>query len=192
MIGYLSGEVLNHEGDELLLKLPSGIGYLLWAKGNFIVGSHYQFYVAQIFRENQQDLYGFLDWETKKLFEQFLKVKGVGPKTAFNLVSYLTQQQIMDAIQFDQKKIFTSIPGVGAKMAAQIVLDLKGKLKLNEKSSLGKNPTNQSVNLLDDVLLACKELGLAEKNILPLAKEILQKQSITRSEDLLQHILKEI
>jgi Holliday junction DNA helicase RuvA len=78
--------------------------------------------------ENDMRLYGFSSEEEKQLFLKLISVKGLGPKTAMNMLSKKGYTEIIKAIENGDVKFLKSVPGVGPKAASQIILDLKGKL----------------------------------------------------------------
>jgi len=207
MIGYLQGEVLFSDGQETIINCPSGIGYQIYYNKVLAEDSQISLYISHIVRETSEDLYGFNSLREKKIFEMLILVKGVGPKSAFSLLSALTIENIIEAILFENKKMLTAAPGVGPKAAAQMILDLKTKVgKIKMFSSLNSSKTidgsndvisNEQVSanssiLIDDVLMACKELGFSEKKILPLAQKILNENEISKAEQLVHLVLKGI
>lgn len=79
-------------------------------------------------REDQMALYGFKDTAALDLFELLLNVNGVGPKAALNLVGLGGVEAVHLAIAQGDVDFLKKVPGIGAKTAARIVLELKGKL----------------------------------------------------------------
>ncbi len=217
MIGLLQGEVVFSDGNELILFSPSGVGHQIYFQHVLPEGSTAAIFIAHIVKEASEELFGFKSLREKKAFELLLSVKGVGPKSAFALVTSLGVDSIIDAIIFDNKKALQKAPGVGAKAASQIILDLSGKAqKIKMYSKATVTPTEMSdsysqpslnlelieesiseVNihdsaLMNDAIMACKELGFTEDKIMPLAKKILEENSITRAEQLVHLVLKEV
>lgn len=192
MIGFLQGKVLSSDGQETILLTPSGIGYQIKTHGLFSQGQVLKFYISTIIKENSQELFGFSSMREKKVFELILEVKGVGPKGAYNLVHTLGFQGFVDAICYENKKALQKAPSIGSRVAAQILLDLKGKIdKMAIYMEATPSPTSTvQKNLLDDALLACEQLGLGPEQIAPMAQKLLQENDITHSEQLVQLILK--
>ena len=129
MIGVLSGKVLFSDGQEIIVLTKTGLGYQAYCCHILPEGGETALYVSHVIRENSEDLYCFRNLREKKLFELLTTVKGVGPKSAFNLVSKIDTEEIISAVVSDQKRILTRVSGVGAKAASQIVLDLQQKIK---------------------------------------------------------------
>lgn len=129
MIGYLVGEVLFSDGKELIIKTNDGIGYQIYMSGLLVEGSLAEVFVSHVFKDAGQELFGFETLREKKLFELLCSVKGVGPKSAYSLISALGSETIIQSVQLENKKVLTKAPGVGAKAAAQICLDLGDKIQ---------------------------------------------------------------
>lgn len=79
-------------------------------------------------RENAQDLFGFKEADTKKLFELLIGVSGVGPKGAMAVLGLGDQRQIRQAIAGGNTKYISGASGVGKKVAERVVIDLKEKV----------------------------------------------------------------
>ena len=90
--------------------------------------SEYLIYVSTIVREDAFLLFGFLSSEEKNFFLSLLKVNGVGPKMAMNILSGGTLTHLYRMIESEDVKGLSSLPKVGKKTAEQIILTLKGKL----------------------------------------------------------------
>ncbi len=79
-------------------------------------------------REDGLALYGFLTADELELFQRLITVTGVGPALAINILSALPPDRLRAAIVSGNEPLLASVPRVGRKTAARIVLDLKGKL----------------------------------------------------------------
>lgn len=216
MIGHLSGVVVFSDGQETIVQTLSGIGYQVYLPKVLIEGASAQLFISHIIRENDEALYGFESLRAKKLFELLLQVKGVGPKSAFALMSSMSVLEIIQAIQTEDRKKLKSAPGVGDKAAAQMILDLSKKVfkiqmysdarsKLNVVAGVEQplmqiepmvlqSPAASSLGheLLDEALMACRELGFKDEKVIPLAQKILGETEIHRSEQLVHLVLKQI
>tara|TARA_Y100001958_G_C21187315_1_gene516093 strand:- start:428 stop:1078 length:651 start_codon:yes stop_codon:yes gene_type:complete len=214
MIGYLIGKVVQSYEEELILVTNSGVGYQVFFSSRVGCGDHIEVFIKHIKRENSEDLYGFLSFIEKRVFELLLGVKGIGPKSAFSLVNQVGIEKLANAILFQEKKILTSVAGVGPKAAAQILLDLGPKIEkiksllLERKSSrvgfetrIGEghqekmfgesNGTSLKVNLLDEAISACEELGFQRNEIIEIAHDVMKSNKINSSGDLVKLVLRE-
>ncbi len=220
MIGFLTGEVLFSDGHESIIQTSSGIGYQVYYNRVLIEGTMAAIYIAHIIKEDSENLYAFHSLRAKKLFELLLTVKGIGPKSAYNLICNLGVSEIINAVNLEAKGTLTKVPGFGTKSAAQMILDLAGKIdkvKMYSDSSrvFKSQPQMPALSqlsvaeeltfveeipaangnqheILNDTLMACKELGFREDKIIPLAQKILNANLITKPEQLIHLVLKEL
>lgn len=87
-------------------------------------------------REDILQLFGFSSHQEKQLFTTLLKVNGIGPKMAINILSGATADQIFNMIESEDVKALSKLPKVGKKTAEQMILTLKGKLVLNPSTEI--------------------------------------------------------
>ena len=153
MIAFLRGTVHSIGQDFIILEV-NGVGY----KVNFnkvdqvSLNTQLFLYTFQVIKEDSHALYGFLTQEELAFFEQVISVKGIGPRLGLNILTASSFNRLQKAI-FDQDVTFLkSLPGIGAKTAAQIVLDLKGKL-------VSADDANEKTGPLSDTIEAMKALG---------------------------------
>lgn len=128
MIRWLSGKIIAQEHDGVVID-TQGVGYKVITShlvGN--VGDVGTFHIYHHIREDMQALYGFESVVQRTYFELFLTVSGVGPKLALVIISHISVDEIRSAIVGENPALFQSLPGVGAKVAAKIVVELKNKL----------------------------------------------------------------
>jgi holliday junction DNA helicase RuvA len=205
MIGYISGTVVYSDSLKSIVLTAQGVGYEIHTATPMVPNRDTALFISHIIREDSQSLFGFESADEKKFFEMLLDVNGIGPKSAFALVSHLGVQQIISAITFENVDILKSAPGVGKKSAEQIVLSLKDKVgKLEIGLSTKEMPVKPGVktpagdkNLLDahlvkETLAACQGLGYKDNDILPLIQRHLQNGDAKRPEELVKLILKEM
>lgn len=220
MIGFIYGKVLFSDGHDIIVLTSSGIGYQAYYSQLVAEGSTIGLYASQVIREASQEIFCFKTLRDKKAFELLLTVNGVGPKSAYSLVKTLGCENIINAVLLENKNILKEAPGVGLKSASQIILDLKDKIK-NLKMYTNQAPNKMELKNLDDMempdlsanqdipnqnkmlnthhesiisdaIMACKELGFKENQILPLAQKIMNENSIQKPEQLIHLVLKQI
>lgn len=137
MFAYFRGtvqgrDILGGPQDRLVIDV-GGIGYELLVSPQTMarlpeVGSEVTIHASLAVRENDWTLYGFAAKPDKEMFLLLQSVTGVGPKLALTLVGTLGTEQIIDAIANEDQKLLSHAPGVGAKVAQRIILELKNKL----------------------------------------------------------------
>ena len=84
-------------------------------------------YTYMALREDSLDLFGFYTKEEKDIFELLISVSGVGPKAAMSILSLMTPRRLAMSIAAEDTKSISQAPGVGAKTAARVILELKSK-----------------------------------------------------------------
>lgn len=131
MIGYLQGRPLRFFPDSLTL-LVQGVGYDVHCSVNTLNDLEgkpiVEVWVHTHVREDALQLFGFSTEIERSLFLSLLKVNGIGPKSALNILSGAPTAQILDWIETANVVALTKLPKVGKKSAEQIVLSLQGKL----------------------------------------------------------------
>lgn len=203
MIGYISGTVVYSDSQTSVVLTNSGVGYEIHTATPMVPNKDTALFISHIIREQSQDLYGFETVEDKKFFEMLLDVNGIGPKSAFALISHLGVQQIISAITLENSDLLKSAPGVGKKSAEQIILSLKDKIaKLEVGFAVKDNPVKKGVkvksdnkvdaHLVKETLAACQGLGFKDQDVLPMIQRHLQEGLVTRPEELVKVILKEL
>ena len=113
-----------------------GIGYLIYTANpyQFHEEEEVKIYVYQQIREDENTLYGFKTKEEKDLFLQLIQVKGLGCKMALPMFATGSSDGIIDAIERENILYLKKFPKIGDKLARQIILDLKGKLNVNDNN----------------------------------------------------------
>lgn len=99
----------------------NGVGYLVRVPFVLTIGQEVELYISTQVREDSITLYGFTSETDKAVFDELLKVSGVGPQSALNLIKQLTGPGLVNAIVSKSTKTLTSVKGVGAKVATKII-----------------------------------------------------------------------
>ena len=151
MIYSLRGIVNAIEEGSIAVEVNNGVAYevLVSHPDDFTMGESVYIYTHEVIREDEEYLVGFKSKDEKLVFLSLIKVKGLGPKTVIQALSTTTPENVMNAIASNNVAYLKNLPGIGAKAAAQIILDLKGQLT----GSKG-NP-----KMYDEVYDALKGLG---------------------------------
>lgn len=129
MIAYLQGNVAHITPEYLLLDVHH-VGYRVYFNRpeNVHLNQSITVYTYHYLREDAEALFGFLDPKELDLFEKLISVKGLGVKTAQGMLTYSTFDRLVLAIENADVATLKAMPGIGAKTASQVILDLKGKL----------------------------------------------------------------
>lgn len=177
MIAFIKGKVISYNMDSVILE-NHGIGYRIYMPNpsNLILNEEVLIYTYQHFREDAQILFGFQNLEDHDLFVRLISVKGIGPKIAMGALSAASSNTIITAIETGDATALKRLPGIGAKAASQIVLDLKGKLV---EADIEEKAVNQN---LQDAVEALKSLGYRNNEIHSIMKELNQEKDLSVDE----------
>lgn len=131
MIASLDGIVSAVFADSMIVEV-GGIGYRVFAAPSVLtaaeVGERLKVFTHHVIREDLQALYGFRNPDELGFFGLLLTVTGVGPKVALGIVGSRPIGDLQLAILSDDLALLTAVPGVGKKLAARVVLELKEKV----------------------------------------------------------------
>lgn len=150
MIYSLKGKVILKDEDTIIVDVHD-VGYqvLVSHVDDYEIGQDVFLYTYNVVREDENYLVGFSNIDEKKVFLSLIKVKGLGPKTVIGALSATTVYDVTNAISSNNVVYLKKLPGIGAKAASQIILDLKGEL----------TGTKGDPTVYDEVAEALKELG---------------------------------
>jgi Holliday junction DNA helicase RuvA len=131
VIASLDGTVSAVFADSLILEV-GGVGYRVFCAPAVLstvrMGERSKLFTHHLVREDTQALYGFLTPEELGFFGLLLTVTGVGPKVALAIIGSRAVGDLQLAILSDDLALLTAVPGVGRKLAARTVLELKEKV----------------------------------------------------------------
>ncbi len=133
MIATLTGIISEKIGSQAVID-AAGVGYGVLVTtsdlGRLLTGTRAKLYIYENIKEDAHDLYGFVTVSDKRLFEQLLSVKNVGPKVAMAVLDIGTADAVRVAIAGGDVKQLQTAKGVGKRAAEQIVVELKDKVGL--------------------------------------------------------------
>ena len=146
-------------------------------------GAEVSLYTHFLVREDGMALYGFSGEEERDAFEKLITISGVGPKIALALLSMMDARTLFKAIADEDQQRLGMVPGVGKKLAAKLVLELKGKLPslvaLGGASALSPGGKIQS-----EVLEALMGLGFSAAEAQAALLKIPQDRPMTLEEQI--------
>ena len=183
MIYFLKGKIASIESDSVVIDVRD-VGYQVLVShiSDYKVGDEVLLYTYNVVREDENYLVGFTDKDEREVFMSLIKVKGLGPKTAINALSATTPQEVIAAISSNNVAFLKKLPGLGAKAAGQIILDLKGELtgsKGNPKQYEEVYDALKSLGFkgaaIDRVLATINEPNASTEEILKIALSRLRK-----------------
>jgi holliday junction DNA helicase RuvA len=195
MIFIVSGKLDSIYHDFIVIE-ASGIGYQVYMPELMIsglpeIGEFVKVFTYHHIREDQQQLFGFLSLEDKRLFTLLISVSGLGPKGAIKILSAIQSGHLIKSIINNDIATIISIPGIGKKMAEKIIIELRDKLPkiYGDTASLS---AGHCVSILHksvdpDISMALKTLGYNDSEI---NKAFSKATDLLDSDMTLEHSLK--
>lgn len=136
MISYIKGELTEIMEDAIVVE-NNGIGFNIRVPATVIsefsvTGEQVKVYTYLQIREDAHSLYGFLTRDDLEIFKMLINVNGIGPKGALAILSTISPDDLRFAVLSDDVKLISSAPGIGAKTAQKLIIELKDKIKLSD------------------------------------------------------------
>lgn len=187
MYSYIKG-TLEEIGEGKIVVDNQGIGYNVYVPGSVLdragaLGSEIKIYTYLNVKEDALTLYGFLTKDDIKVFKLLLGVSGIGPKGALAILSVLSTDDLRFAVVGGDAKAIAKAPGIGAKTAQRVILELKDKLNLEdvfeEKETLSVGVKSEMNTVKGDAVQALVALGYSSTEAL----SVLSKIEITEDSD---------
>ena len=199
MYSYIRGTLADVE-ENLVVIEAGGVGYNIYTTGQTLdylpsIGEELKLYTYLQVREDAMQLYGFLTKDDLKVFKLLLGVSGIGPKGALAILSVMSTDDLRVAVLGEDAKMIAKAPGIGAKTAQRLILELKDKLSLEEAfeqkltNQSEKKLPNQTNGIKNDAIQALVALGYSSTEALKTvnAVEITEDSDV---EDILKAALK--
>ena len=163
MIARLNGILIEKSPPQVIVDC-NGVGYEIEVPMSTFynlpeIGSKIQLLIHFVVREDAQLLYGFGSEQEKSTFKQLLKVNGIGAKSALSILSGVSIDDLVEAVNRQEVAMLTRIPGIGKKTAERLLLELKDKFAVTGSATTISQPKSASY----DVLNALIALGYNER-----------------------------
>ena len=200
MYAYFIGKITYMTADSVVLEV-NNIGYNIKVSAQTIqnlghLSGEVKLYTYTYVKEDALGLFGFLTREELELFKMMLTVNGIGPKGALSILSTLSVDTLRFAILSGDAKSIAKAPGVGAKSAERLIIDLKDKINAEDVFTL--NSSESSAVIVTQELPAKKEaiealtaLGYSATDALKAVNQITCTEDTT-VEEILKQALKVI
>lgn len=177
MIAYIKGILVDQSETSVLLE-NNGIAYEIFVSNPYqlSLNQEHKIFTYQHVREDAILLFGFPSMNEKQVFLGIINVKGIGPKTAMNILSKTTANEFLQAIENEDLNYLKTLPGIGKKTASQILLDLKGKMLIasDETKSVSSN-VSEALEALKELRFTQGELRFVEKILIEHQDESVDK-----------------
>lgn len=178
MIGLIQGKVIGTYTNTVVVLTNGGVAYEVRVAAPFFMtvreGQDMRLFTYLKVAENDMELFGFPTIEEKLFFELLITVNGVGPRTALNILSLGSLDDIKNAIARADVAYLTQVSGIGRKTAERIVVELKNKMGNMEHGAL--NTMGES---LGEVVEALVGLGYSRDEARDVVKELDAKEKTT-------------
>lgn len=136
MYAYIKG-ILEETAEDAVVVEASGIGYNIkvsTATADLLpgIGSEVKIYTYTLVREDAFSLYGFLSRDDLDIFKKLITVSGIGPKGGLAILSVMSADALRFAVMAGDSKAIAKAPGIGAKTAERVILDLRDKISVED------------------------------------------------------------
>lgn len=197
MFAYLKGQITYKTPTYIYVEC-SGVGYhvniSLYTYSKLENLDSVKILTYLHVKEDEQSLYGFFDQDEKHLFVLLLSVSGIGVNTARVILSYMTPEEVKNAILHENDFALSKVKGIGPKTAKRIILDLKDKvMKESVDVSQSTFVASSAPSVKGEALSALMALGFQKPAIEKYMKAIPDTQADEMQvEDLIKLILKQM
>jgi len=201
MFSYIKGPLADFGLSYMVIE-AGGVGYYINASESDTRrlperGTEIKAYVYMNISEKDVSLFGFLEERELDIFKMLISVNSVGAKTALNILSLLSYDDLITAIVSGDSKSISAANGVGKKTAERIILDLKDKIDLakiygDDEESIPISVGNEtSADSRSDAILALTSLGYTNSEAMKAVKKVKDTDNKT-TDQILKEALKYI
>lgn len=199
MISFIKGELVDIDQDKVVVEC-NNMGFNIFVTSQFIskigsTGKEVKLYTHMSVREDGITLFGFERKEELKAFKLLITVSGIGPKGALAVLSVMTVEELKLAIMANDAKAISKTPGIGAKTASKVILDLKDKFDVDEvfvNMNLTGDVTADSDEFSadNDAVLALIALGYSKSEAVNGVRKALKNSENADADELIRLALK--
>lgn len=162
MYAYFKGKIAAKEPDLVIVEV-NGIGYNIRISAGTAsllppVGEEAKLYTYTSVREDAIALYGFLTKDDLDMFRLLIGVNGIGPKGGQSILSVMSPDDLRFAIVSGDAKMIARAPGIGAKTAQRIILDMRDKVSLEDTLHAGAEAVKLDTSVSDSAREAVEAL----------------------------------
>ena len=177
MYAFLTGTI-DEKNENIVVVNVGGVGYEVWASSYTInalnIGEVATIYTYLHVREDAMLLFGFSTKQEKAIFLDLITVSGVGAKTAIQILSGCSPQDLVSSILNGDIRTISSIKGIGRKTAERIVLELRNKFEDLPliSGSYEATSANTKSSITDEAVLLLTNMGLTRTEAVNLVKQV--------------------
>ena len=154
MYAYIKGTLEEITEDSVVVE-TGGIGYNVKVSTTTAdllpgIGSEVKIYTYTLVREDAFSLYGFLTRDDLEIFKKLITVSGIGPKGGLAILSVMSADALRFAVMAGDAKAIAKAPGIGAKTAERVIIDLRDKISLEDTLKGLDGPADKTGASTDD------------------------------------------
>lgn len=196
MIGFVEGIIEYIDIDKIIVN-NNGVGYNIFMPASQIdtlnVEETVRVFTYLNVREDVMQLFGFLTRDDLEVFKLLITVNGIGPKGGLAVLSTITTDDLRVAVISEDAKAISKAPGIGAKTAQKVIIELKDKLNLEDVLE-PKTDTNLQINdnnSMSEAVMALVALGYSQADAYKAVKSVENIEELD-VENLIKMALKKI
>ena len=177
MIGFVEGIIEYIDVDKIVVN-NNGVGYNVFMPASQIdtlnVDETVRVFTYLNVREDAMQLFGFLTRDDLEVFKLLITVNGIGPKGGLAVLSTITTDDLRVAVISEDAKAISKAPGIGAKTAQKVIIELKDKLNLEDvlEPKLDANFQVNDNNSMSEAVMALVALGYSQADAYRAVKSI--------------------
>lgn len=188
MIAFLEGILAAKRDTHVIIHTSGGVGYTVHVSSDAhrtlpTIGSAVKLFTFLYLRQDALELYGFVSEQELELFELLNTVSGIGPKAAMNILGSSVPQKLRQAIASGDESALTRVSGIGKKMAAKVIMELKDTIR-ETVGSAGDTELIRDAEVFE----ALRALGYGERQIQETLRNM--PDDVKRAEDRVKQALK--
>ena len=200
MISWITGELVElwqYNQKFFILINCQGLGYeiqileslFLKLKKIEISNNNITLWIKHIKKEDSDLFFGFISKDQKNFFIEILNIKGIGSQIGMGMLNKFSIYEIIYAINTQNKKLISSVPGIGQKMTERLIVELKNKFKneTHPEEHSNKNKLlimNTEINkICDDLELTLQSLNYSKKEIKSIMPMIIKESNLLKKND---------
>lgn len=202
MIAYIKGKLADVSDSGIVVE-SNMTGYAISVPSSVIsqlppIGEQIKIHTYLHVREDAMLLYGFLTKDDLAIFKLLITVNGIGPKAALGVLSAISPDELRFAILSDDVKTISKAPGIGAKTAKKLILELKDKLRIEDafeirlkhaEEAMHEGEKEPQASIQNDAVAALVALGYSNTEALKAVRQV-EITKDTDVEDVLKAALK--
>ena len=209
MIGRIKGQLIDKKSDSVVIDVH-GIGYVVYVSEKTArsltldnQAGDISLFSELLVKEDLLQLVGFLTQREKDWFNLLRSVQGIGAKVALTILNNLDTKELLRAIRMKNELAFSSVSGIGSRMAQRLVVELSGRKDLTvleEEAVIEIRDENneQSLNIIkrkeiqQDALSALQNLGFKSVEAKSTIDKIIEQNEFNDASELVKEALRSL